>query len=247
MKVFLGKGWSVMVSMFSGSLYNSVKLINQHASWNALKSQKLHPEKTSFPTHKNISISKKLSSPNIDVEKEKVKMRLSSIDSKLKGGVELTTSELEFLKKHSPPLYRNALEVIHERRAYKDALHRCKTKEDVERLHNSKLQGFLSRINSIRKSNLPKNKKKESLDNILKILMGCQNEYEKFTNSSTYLNLPKSKDLKLPVATLSSEQNKNTISFATFQRSHPKKQFVSLSYKKRLSKNKKDFPFIRQV
>lgn len=93
--------------------------------------------------------------------------QLSEIDAKLKSGAELSSSEMEYLKKESPELYQEALKIKAERAQYKRELNACQTKEDVERLNASKMQSFFSEAKAVRNNpNITKDKKLELLEKI---------------------------------------------------------------------------------
>ena len=121
---------------------------------------------------------------------------ISSIDAKLKGGGELTSDELEYLKENSPELYREAVEIARERQAYKKALENCRTKEDVAKLNSNKMNSALNLARTISSNaNIPKIKRQQLMEKILKTVMGIQAEHVKFIKTPRYTDLPREQEL----------------------------------------------------
>lgn len=119
--------------------------------------------------------------------------KISSIDNKLKSGEELTKEEIEYLKKENPELYDEFVEIKKEREKYKKELEQCRTKEDVEKLRNDKMQEFNFKLTSIERSGLSQTQKKESFEKLQRRFMGIFSEHNKFTESEKYQELPKEK------------------------------------------------------
>ena len=121
---------------------------------------------------------------------------ISSLDSKLKSGKTLTSEELNWLKENQPELYQEAVKIQREREAYKKKLEKCRTKEDVERLHKEQLQGFFSEAQAIMRTNLPKLKKAIEVEKILKRMSAVLDEHSKFISSDRYNRLPEEDEEK---------------------------------------------------
>ena len=161
-----------------------------------------------FSAKKYETEKKKAKEPLSHMEKEMERMRedakrvregnlLSSIDAKLMSGSNLSDDELEYLKKNNPEAYKEAVEVMNERKNYKEALKKCRSKEDVEKLHQNKLQSFAANIKSIDQNpNIPKLEKLKKMETIFKKLMAVEDEHMTFKNSSRYQKLPDSLDDK---------------------------------------------------
>lgn len=133
---------------------------------------------------------------NIQKEMEQVRKSnlISSLDTKLRSGAKLTDEELKYLKANSPELYKQAIEIKREREEYKRALKSCRTKEDVARLNESKLQRFTAEIKAIRSSSLPKGKKEELMLQIERRVAGILNEHTQFLATQEYGELPTDKE-----------------------------------------------------
>lgn len=129
------------------------------------------------------------------MEQEKKKMKLSYIDNKLKAGAKLTAKELQYLKKHNPDLYREAIKIKRERELYKKQLAQCKTKKDVEKLQQIKTNMFMGKIKAIKSSNMPTAKKTEEIQKVIREKAGCDTEYKHFKQSEKFKSLPEGKTL----------------------------------------------------
>lgn len=133
-----------------------------------------------------------------DLQRMRENKEMSSISTKLKSGGTLTFEEIEYLKKNSPELYREYLEVQNEKAAYERQLKNCKTKEEVEKLRVSRMSSFLAEAKEIvGNANIPKEKKLSLLEKLLKKVMGDQSVHMNFVESAQYHSLPDDdKDLK---------------------------------------------------
>lgn len=87
---------------------------------------------------------------------------LQSIQMKVSNGKSLTPEEKEFLKKHDPDTLKKAETIERAREDFKQALRRCRTKEDVERLRMTQLNSSMTIINAVENNpNIPLHKKLE--------------------------------------------------------------------------------------
>lgn len=75
--------------------------------------------------------------------------KLQAIQMKVYNGKTLTQKEKEYLKEHDPETYEKARNLEREKRAYEQALRRCRTKEEVQRLRLTRLGSALSTIRSV--------------------------------------------------------------------------------------------------
>lgn len=132
-----------------------------------------------------------------DLEKMRESNQMSSIDTKLKSGAELTPEEIAYLKKNAPESYREYEEVKREKEAYEHQLKSCRTKEDVEKLKLNKMGQFMAEAKSISNNpNIPKNKKLGLMAKLLKKSMGIQKVHAEFTRSVQYQELPTEEEVK---------------------------------------------------
>lgn len=65
---------------------------------------------------------------------------LTAITDKLKSGKRLSGAELEFLRYNNPELYKKVVQIDEERKEYNSRLGKCKTKDEVHKLHSQKVQ-----------------------------------------------------------------------------------------------------------
>ena len=72
-------------------------------------------------------------------EEEERDDRLSAILSKAQAGKKLSPEEWEYLREKSPQMYQKLQALEQEAEAYEKALRHCKTREEAQRLHVSKL------------------------------------------------------------------------------------------------------------
>ena len=169
---------------FAGSVSNSVKTKALEMKWQERKQNLQAPKED--PMIANIKRQAE------DIQKSN---KISSIDTKLKTGQRLSSSEMSYLREHAPDLYEKAVKIEQEREQYKRELANCKTKEDVARLNANKMQQFLSEAKAIDSNpNIPKEKKLELLDFIAMRMMMTMHEYTEFIKSPEYQRLPSELD-----------------------------------------------------
>jgi len=131
-----------------------------------------------------------------DIEKMNKNNQMSSIDTKLKSGGELTPEEIEYLKKNNPDTYREYQEVKLEKETYKRQLKSCKTKEEVEKLKLNKMGNFMAEAKSIVDNPvIPKDKKRALMEKLLKKTMSVQEAHLRFTKTEKYQNLPTEEEI----------------------------------------------------
>lgn len=89
-------------------------------------------------------------------------LNLQNIQQKVSNGKKLTPEEKEYLQKHDPETLEKAREIERTRESFKQALRRCRTKEDVQRLRMVQLNTSLTTINAVEHNpNIPMHKKLE--------------------------------------------------------------------------------------
>lgn len=117
--------------------------------------------------------------------------KISAINAKLKGGSELSNSELEFLRKNNPELYRKAKEIKEERKLYRKSLESCTTKEQVHTMHMMKITSL---SNAEKKAEASGDS--SGAEQIEWRLAASEDEYLKFTGSKKYNELPTESEIK---------------------------------------------------
>ena len=115
-----------------------------------------------------------------DPEKQAIGTRVEMITTKMKSGIELSGEDLEFLKANAPELYEKAVQIAQERKQYEEALARCKTKDDVQRLNTQRLSAYMSEGQSIMRSNMTRAQKLEKMEFLNMRINAIRNEHAAF-------------------------------------------------------------------
>lgn len=97
------------------------------------------------------------------------------IEQKLKAGKKLTSEELNYLRIHNPELYRTAMRVEISRKALKEQLKNCRSKEEVQQVVSLQIE----RLQAMKKE--PDKEYMAAMIN---------HEVETFKKSSRYARLP---------------------------------------------------------
>ena len=77
--------------------------------------------------------------PITEQERDPDQEKLAAIGMKIDAGVKLTQEELDFLREKNPMLYEKVRQIMEEEAAYRDALRRCRSRDEVRALHMSKV------------------------------------------------------------------------------------------------------------
>ena len=65
--------------------------------------------------------------------------KLQAITNKVNVGMKLTDKEMDYLREKNPQLYEKLRQIEKEQKDYEDALRRCKTKDEAQRLHLARM------------------------------------------------------------------------------------------------------------
>ncbi len=181
--------------------YKSIGQIGQHMKHVSLSAKWEKKQKTGDLTEKQSILRKDFKAEH---EKEREEMlplmkemaekkdhKMAKIEAKIKSGADLTYEEKEYLKKNAPDKYKAVQKSEQEEKAYAEALKRCKTKEDVQRLKQQKMGHHLSTVKSIiNNPNIPEGKKLEYvLEEHRKVQVELKVE-EEFIRSGAYSEMP---------------------------------------------------------
>lgn len=124
-------------------------------------------------------------------EDQRRSQAVSSIHGKMLSGAPLSNDELNYLRANCPDLYEKAMQIQREREAYKKELSNCKSKEDVEKLSQRKMNEFINEAKSIiTNPNIPKAKKAVMLEFITMRMNAVMNDHAEFIKSPGYQRLP---------------------------------------------------------
>lgn len=129
-----------------GNLGGYIKNLKLQSQW-TLKQQ------TGDYTAKGKSLEDWLDSSQVQSSEEMVGDRgddtLRKIHQKLEAGGKLTHKEREYLQAHDPEAYRDLVNQEREQKAYEEALRRCKTQEEADRLQLSRINASLTRVRAV--------------------------------------------------------------------------------------------------
>lgn len=115
----------------------------------------------------------------------------SGVYNKLMSGQNLSTEELEYLRRNDPENYNKYKMEKLEQKAYEERLKRCKTKEDAKKLHMNRLSGHLSELKSaVNNANIPKGEKLAIAQRIQGEVNATCKIFRKFVESGAYGELP---------------------------------------------------------
>lgn len=179
------------------------------------KQQKSNQEKEQLEKKEAIEIQQTKS----EVAKLYEENKISTLDSKIVSGRELSKDEMDYLKVKNRDSYDTAVDVAKEKEAYKKRLESTKSKEEVRDTQNDKLQQYAAQADVIANdSSISKSEKKAELDKLNAKMAGVSNEHSEFVVSTEYMELPGSKSKEytpqIPVSSASSEAaEKAKISF----------------------------------
>ena len=167
-----------MNTMWIGSLNKYAKNLALQTQWNLKK------QSGDYNGHKK-SLSDYVSftrASNVLPGTEEKDDRLSAIMTKAQMGKKLSPDEWEYIKVKNPTMYIKLKEAEREQKAYEEALKRCKTKDEAQRLHISKLGDIMTAAkNGDSSAILRLNRIKQSMI--------------AFTESEDYRNLPTEAEL----------------------------------------------------
>ena len=129
-----------MNTMWIGSLNQYAKNLARQTQWNLKKqSGDYNGHKKSLSDY--VSFTK---ASNVLPGTEGKDDKLSAILTKAQMGKKLSPDEWEYIRVKNPTMYVKLKEAEKEQKAYEEALKRCKTKDEAQRLHISKLGDIMT-------------------------------------------------------------------------------------------------------
>ena len=172
--------------IIAGTIRNSVSLASLESKWQQKKQGISKGNKENLTAEERELQRFQEQADNIRESKKS-----TDIDTKLQAGGELTAEEIEYLKKNDPEALKEYKEVKRERESYKKQLKNCKSKEEVEKLKMTKMGHYMAEAKEITNDPyIPKAKKYELMQKMLKKTSAIEAEQEKFLQSSRYAKLP---------------------------------------------------------
>lgn len=177
-----------MIQM-AGTIRNTVQLAELNSRWQQKKDNNFkNPEELTAEE-------RQIQHYQEELEKIREGNKSSDIYIKMKSGAELTSEEIDYLKKNNPNALREYEEIKREKEAYKKQLKNCRTKEDVEELKVQKMNSYISAAKRISSNpHIPEHKKSELIDNLMAKVLNIQDAHLEFTKSPKYKSLPDDKN-----------------------------------------------------
>lgn len=173
--------------MIAGTIRNTVNLAQMDQKWQQKKVTPTKEEKKRELTAQE----RELQRYQEDMEQIRESNRRVEIANKLKAGYTLTNEEIVYLRRNDPEALKEYEEVKREREAYEKQLKNCRSKEETERLKLTKLNGFMAQTKEISTNPyIPKHKKIQLLEKLLKKEAGVQAVHQAFTETLRYQQLP---------------------------------------------------------
>lgn len=145
------------------------------------KNTQLHKEKNLSPGQQ-----KALEITGTDVTGGENDKTLSEISAKLQQGMELSPSELEYLRVNAPDLYKEAVRMIELKKKIEQRLEQCKTKEEFSRAKSEITSQIAMEcdVSPSKKCDIQKAKAYERRINL------ASKSFVKFAKTENFRNLP---------------------------------------------------------
>ncbi|MBO5282429.1 MAG: hypothetical protein J6B43_04790 [Lachnospiraceae bacterium] len=173
--------------MMAGTIKNAVNLAQMDQKWQQKKAAPVKEEQKRELTVQE----RELQRYQENMEQIRESNRRVEIANKLKAGYTLTNEEITYLRRNDPEALKEYEEVKREREAYEKQLKNCRSKEETERLKLTKLNGFMAQTKEISTNPyIPKDKKIQLLEKLLKKEAGVQAVHRAFTETLRYQQLP---------------------------------------------------------
>ena len=174
------------MQMIAGTVRNSVKLDILAQSWEQKKATNNVLTKQERNKRANMTPEERmLEHYQEEIIKNREQSKNNAIAYKIMDGEDLTYEEEQYLAKNNPALLNNYRKVKAERHAYEDALKKCKTKEEVQRLKINTMSGYLSELKSAKGE-----AKLDKAQEIIGKIKNIQKAELEYMESGEYENLP---------------------------------------------------------
>ncbi len=179
--------------MITGTIRNSGKLFEMTQKWeqkkvsgNFLKKEtkELSPQEQQLQMYQE------------QLEKAREGNEYSAIYAKIQSGQELSPAEEDKLRSKDPKIYMEYKADRMEQEAYEKRLKECKTKDEAEKLHVTRMNGKLSELKSIiNNPNIPKSEKLKEAQRIMGDTTKTAQIYHVFTKSEEFKELPTEEEI----------------------------------------------------
>lgn len=180
---------SIMSGMTGGTIHNAMQMTKLNMEWQQRKNDPNMPKENEEPSF--------LEEMKEQAEATEKSNKLAAIDGKLKSGKDLSAEEMDYLRENAPELYKEAVKIREEKKAYKQRLRGCKTKEDVDRLNAEVNQRFMAEATAVKNNpNIPRAQKQAELDKIARRAAAINSVHMEFVASEEYATLPTEEELR---------------------------------------------------
>ena len=133
--------------------------------------------------NKAIQTTKNIGYPHVLSEEVELAKRAGQINGKLYCGETLTEEDLLFLKANSPESYQKAVEVIRERKAFREELKKANSKEEASNIGSRKMNALSKELKAANGNISAEMQITTRINNMSK-------EYSQFIGSKRYKSLP---------------------------------------------------------
>lgn len=169
----------------AGTVHNMIRMAELDSRWQQKKDNNLKKQEELTAEERQIQHYQE------QLEKMREGNKSSDIYAKIKSGAELTSEEIDYLKKNNPDALKEYEDIKREKEAYKKQLKNCRTKEDVEELRVQKMNSFISEARRISSNPyIPEGKKSQLMDKIMARVLNIQDAHMEFTKTIMYISLP---------------------------------------------------------
>ncbi len=174
--------------MIAGTIRNAGKLFEMTQKWEQKKAsgnflkkdtKELSPQEQQLQMYQE------------QLEKAREGNEYSAIYAKLQSGQELSPAEEDKLRSKDPKMYMEYKADRMEQEAYEKRLKECKTKDEAEKLHVTRMNGKLSELKSIiNNPNIPKSEKLKEAQRIMGDTTKTAQIFHAYTKSEEFKELP---------------------------------------------------------
>lgn len=178
--------------MITGTIRNAVQQITLDTKWQQRKNDITTKKQVELtPEQKQIQMYQEQADDMRESDKD------SNIYAKIRTGSTLSLEEEEYLRKNNPDALKEYKELKEKRKAFRNQLEQCDTKEEVEEVKIQKMGMFMAEANQIsNNSYIPKGKKVELMGKLLAEVINVADTYKDFVQSANYANLPTEEERK---------------------------------------------------
>lgn len=178
--------------MITGTIYNTIRLQTLNNKWMQKKesgnvlSRKEVNERANWSSDDWLKYNYKQ-----QLEQDRQTSARNEIADKVMSGGTLTPDEERYLEQKDPQLLKSYREAKAQKKAYKERLKKCRTKDEVEQVKSQFLSSYLSSFKKIENNHyIPESQKLATAQRYLGITRNIEDAHEEFKCSGAYKKLP---------------------------------------------------------